>query len=71
MRPKEVRTATVADARTIARLMRAFGAEYDDPPEPGTEERVARFLADPSGGAVLLVGEPAFGLLTLRLRTAI
>ena len=67
----EVRAATVDDVSTVVELMRRFGAEYDDLPEPGAEERVTRFLADESGGAILLIGEPAFGLLTLRLRTAL
>lgn len=69
MSSAEVRAAAVDDAATVVRLMRAFGAAYDDPPEPGVEGRIARFLAEPSEGTILLAGEPAFGLLTLRLRT--
>ncbi|MCI4342354.1 MAG: VOC family protein [Thermoplasmata archaeon] len=42
---------------TVARWSRA-GVQFPDPPEPGTESRMARF-ADPDGNVFWLVGAPA------------
>ena len=67
-----VRLATAADATTIAELLHAFNAEYDDPaPEvPVLAERLAPMLA--SGEVtVVLGGSGPDGLALLRFRPSL
>lgn len=68
------RVATVADAGEIARLLRAFNAEFDEP-APGQEwlaARVADLLRDGATAVVLLeTGDRADGLALMRFRPSL
>lgn len=66
---KTVRTATVADARTIAVLLDDFNREFDTP-TPGIEVLTTRLRHTIPGGdlVVLLVGDPAAGLAVVSFR---
>ena len=67
--PLAVRTAALADADAVARLLDDFNREYDTP-TPGPEVLAARLRQLLPGGAVvaLLGGDPAVGLALLTLR---
>jgi ribosomal protein S18 acetylase RimI-like enzyme len=72
MDARVVRRAGVDDARVVARLLRDFNAEFDEPAPPlaALAERVAGLI---EGGdtVVLLVGDDPDGLAVLRFRDAI
>jgi ribosomal protein S18 acetylase RimI-like enzyme len=67
-----VRTAEVADARTVAQLLQDFNREFDDPTPPVDElaDRISGLLL---GGdtVVLLGGAGPDGVAVLRFRAAI
>lgn len=62
-----VRVAGPADVPALAALVAAFGAEFDDPPDPGHERRVAAALAGAT--TFLLRGDPPVGFVAFTLRS--
>ena len=69
---RAVRGATEADAEDVARLLRRFNAEYDDP-APSLLDltgRIAELLAE-GDTTILLAGDGPGGLALLRFRTAL
>jgi ribosomal protein S18 acetylase RimI-like enzyme len=70
--PAPVRTATSADAGTVARLLHDFNTEFAAP-TPGVEALTARMgeLIERGEATVLLAGEEPAGLAVLRLRPAL
>jgi ribosomal protein S18 acetylase RimI-like enzyme len=61
-----VRVAAPEDVPALAALTSAFGAEYDDVPDPGHEQRIAAAMAGAT--TFLVAGDPpcAFVAITLR-----
>jgi ribosomal protein S18 acetylase RimI-like enzyme len=70
--PTEVRSAGVADAASVGRLLDELNREFDEP-SPGAELLAVRIqeLLDHGDTAVLLVGSGPDGLAVLRFRPAI
>ena len=64
-----IRRAGARDADAVARLLRDFNAEYDDP-FPAQEEMAARIrvLLGHGDTVILLAGEPPCGLSVTRFR---
>ena len=64
-----IRTAGGRDADVVARLLRDFNAEYDDPVPPQAEmaERIRALLAH-GDTVILLSGEPPVGVSVTRFR---
>ncbi|HTU97169.1 MAG TPA: GNAT family N-acetyltransferase [Solirubrobacteraceae bacterium] len=64
-----IRTAGPEDADVVARLLRAFNTEYDDPapPQELLAERI-RVLFDHGDTVILLAGEPPCALSLTRFR---
>lgn len=64
-----IRAAVIEDADVVARLLRDFNAEYDDPAPPQEQmaERI-RALLEHGDTVVLLAGEPPCGLSLTRFR---
>jgi ribosomal protein S18 acetylase RimI-like enzyme len=64
-----IRRAGARDADTVARLLRDFNAEYDDPVPPQAEmaERI-RVLLGHGDTVILLAGEPPCALSVTRFR---
>ncbi|MGZ4165578.1 MAG: N-acetyltransferase family protein [Solirubrobacteraceae bacterium] len=69
MAAEPIRRAGVQDAGVVARLLRDFNAEYDDPAPPQEEmaERV-RALLEHGDAVILLAGEPPCALSVTRFR---
>ncbi|MGZ4194333.1 MAG: N-acetyltransferase family protein [Solirubrobacteraceae bacterium] len=69
MAAEPIRRAGVQDAGVVARLLRDFNAEYDDPAPPQEEmaERV-RVLLEHGDTVILLAGEPPCALSVTRFR---
>ncbi|MGZ4243817.1 MAG: N-acetyltransferase family protein [Solirubrobacteraceae bacterium] len=69
MAAEPIRRAGVQDAGVVARLLRDFNAEYDDPAPPQEEmaERV-RALLEHGDTVILLAGEPPCALSVTRFR---
>jgi GNAT superfamily N-acetyltransferase len=67
--PEPVRRAGASDAGTVARLLRDFNAEYDDP-VPGQEEMAARIrgLLGHGDTVILVAGEPPCAVSVMRFR---
>jgi len=67
--PEPVRRAGVSDADAVARLLREFNAEYDDPAPPQEEmaDRI-RLLLGLGDTVILLAGEPACAVSVMRFR---
>ncbi|MCX4091823.1 GNAT family N-acetyltransferase [Nocardia sp. alder85J] len=67
-----IRTATAADAVTVAALLDAFNREFDTP-TPGVEVLTARLRRTLTGGDLiaLLGGEPASGVAVVSLRPSV
>ncbi len=67
--PEPIRRAGAEDADVVARLLRDFNAEYEDPVPPHAElaERIRALLAH-GDTVILLAGEPACALSVTRLR---
>lgn len=65
--------ATGADAPAVARLLRAFNAEYDDPapPQEWLAERVAALVAADTAVVLLEVDGALAGLALMRLRPSL
>jgi ribosomal protein S18 acetylase RimI-like enzyme len=67
-----LRQATAEDAAAIARLLRDFNLEYDEPtPELATLTETVRRLVEDSEIAVLLAGDGPDGLSLFRFRPAL
>jgi len=68
----EIRRAEPADARTVARMLRDFNAEFDEP-SPPVEELAGRIaeLLDAEEIVVLLGGGGPDGLAQLQLRASL
>lgn len=64
---RTVRRAGSSDLPALAALVIAFGAEFDDPPDPGVEGRLAATLQDPRA-MFLLAGAPPVGFAAVRVR---
>ncbi len=64
------RPAGLSDVGSLARLMRAFAAEFDERVAPGLELRLDALLVD-GRTTFLLAGAPPLGFVTVRLRDAI
>ncbi len=64
-----IRAAVAQDADVVARLLRAFNAEYDDPapPQELMAERI-RVLLEHGDTVILLAGEPPCALSLTRFR---
>ncbi|MFZ1993645.1 MAG: GNAT family N-acetyltransferase [Solirubrobacteraceae bacterium] len=64
-----IHAAGIDDADVVARLLRAFNAEYDDPVPPQAEmaERIRALLRD-GDTIILLAGEPPCALSLTRFR---
>jgi ribosomal protein S18 acetylase RimI-like enzyme len=64
-----IREAVAQDADLVARLLRAFNAEYDDPapPQELMAERI-RVLLEHGDTVILLAGEPPCALSLTRFR---
>jgi ribosomal protein S18 acetylase RimI-like enzyme len=64
-----IRSAVADDADVVARLLRAFNAEYDDPapPQELMAERI-RVLLEHGDTIILLAGEPPCALSLTRFR---
>lgn len=68
----QVRQATAEDAGAIARLLRNFNLEYDEPtPDLTTLTATVRRLLEQSEIAVMLAGEGPDGLSLFRFRPAL
>ena len=69
MAAEPIRRAGVQDAGVVARLLRDFNAEYDDPAPP-QEEMAARVrvLLEHGDIVILLAGEPPCALSVTRFR---
>ncbi len=67
--PEPIRRAGVEDADVVARLLRDFNVEYDDP-APSQEEMAERIRALLAHGdtIILLAGEPACAVSLTRFR---
>jgi ribosomal protein S18 acetylase RimI-like enzyme len=67
--PEPIRRAGAEDADVVARLLRDFNAEYEDPVPPQVEmaERIRALLAH-GDTVILLAGEPACALSVTRFR---
>ena len=67
--PEPIRRAGAEDADVVARLLRDFNAEYEDPVPPQEEmaERIRVLLAH-GDTVILLAGEPACALSVTRFR---
>ena len=67
--PEPIRRAGAEDADVVARLLRDFNAEYEDPVPPQEEmaERIRALLAH-GDTVILLAGEPACALSVTRFR---
>ena len=67
--PAPIRRAGAEDADVVARLLRDFNAEYEDPVPPQAElaERIRALLAH-GDTVILLAGEPACALSVTRFR---
>jgi ribosomal protein S18 acetylase RimI-like enzyme len=68
-RSEPIRRAGARDADLVARLLRDFNAEFDDPVPPQAEmaERI-RVLLGHGDTVILLAGEPPCGLSVTRFR---
>lgn len=62
----DVRVAGSGDIDVLASLVAAFGAEFDDAPDPGNEERLHRAMA--AGTTFLLAGDPPLGFAAVTPR---
>lgn len=62
----KVRAAGPEDVGALAGLVAAFGAEFDDPVDPGHEERLRQAMAERT--TFLLAGEPPLGFVAVTLR---
>lgn len=72
MTGEPIRRAGASDADVVARLLRDFNAEYDDPAPPQEEmaDRIRALLGH--GDTVILVaGEPACAVSVMRFRPAL
>lgn len=68
-RIEPIRRAGVDDAEVVARLLRDFNAEYDDPVPPQQEMAARiRVLLEHGDTVILLTGEPPCGLSLTRFR---
>ena len=67
--PEPIRRAGAQDAGVVARLLRAFNAEYEDPvpPQEKMAERIRVLLAH-GDTVILLAGEPPCALSVTRFR---
>ncbi len=61
-----VRRAEPRDVPALAALLTAFGAEFDDAPDPGHEERLGQAMARDT--TVLVAGDPPVGFCAIALR---
>ncbi|MGW4120068.1 GNAT family N-acetyltransferase [Nocardia sp. NPDC004711] len=69
---RQIRTAAVSDAATVATLLDAFNREFDTP-TPGTEILTTRLRRTLTGGdlVALLSGDPATGIAVVSFRPAV
>jgi ribosomal protein S18 acetylase RimI-like enzyme len=67
--PEPVRRAGVSDADAVARLLRDFNAEYDDPAPPQEEmaDRI-RVLLGHGDTVILVAGQPPCAVSVMRFR---
>jgi ribosomal protein S18 acetylase RimI-like enzyme len=67
--PEPVRRAGVSDADAVARLLREFNAEYDDPAPPQEEmaDRI-RVLLSHGDTVILVAGQPPCAVSVMRFR---
>lgn len=60
------RVAGPEELAAVAALVVAFGDEFEDPVEPGHEERIRRAMAGPT--TFVVIGEPLLGFVAITLR---